>query len=283
MFKRGNLELAPVFLDGKQLGLVSSFISIRLRNESLANADKLSAAGRSYLVHSRLQKYLQAMSLYSNQLAASDQSIDLESRETILRSELSTDVITGADKTVSVKLTFPASSRPEQIITVTKSDIDNVRFDSSDPLDIATRVAARAEDELLTVWKDRQGPALRRGAVRAVSALAALSLLSVLLSSLQRRLQTSDRQLAHLLAVERRAAAPASDMLTAWGGAERHLDHVTSPLRSLTLRHIQHNNVPLADTREEVLKHLHRLWGFDVKLETLDPEGKVKNTEQCAA
>ena len=53
--------------------------------------------------------------------------------------------------------------------------------------------------------------------------------------------------------------------------------------RTLTLRHTQHNNVPLADTREQVLKHLRRLWGFDVKLETLDAEGKVKNTEQCAA
>jgi spore cortex formation protein SpoVR/YcgB (stage V sporulation) len=53
--------------------------------------------------------------------------------------------------------------------------------------------------------------------------------------------------------------------------------------RALTLRHMQHNDVPLADTREQVLKHLHRLWGFAVKLETLDAEGKVKNTEECAA
>ncbi len=53
--------------------------------------------------------------------------------------------------------------------------------------------------------------------------------------------------------------------------------------RSLTLRHIPHNQVPLADTRTEVLKHLHRLWGFGVKLETLDVEGKVINTEECAA
>jgi spore cortex formation protein SpoVR/YcgB (stage V sporulation) len=51
--------------------------------------------------------------------------------------------------------------------------------------------------------------------------------------------------------------------------------------RALTLRHIPHNDVPLADTREQVLKHLHRLWGFDVKLEILDAEGKVKGTEEC--
>ncbi|MGD8347847.1 MAG: SpoVR family protein [Gammaproteobacteria bacterium] len=53
--------------------------------------------------------------------------------------------------------------------------------------------------------------------------------------------------------------------------------------RSLTLRHVPHNSVPLAKTSEEVLKHLHRLWGFGVKLECLDEEGEVINTEECAA
>ena len=37
--------------------------------------------------------------------------------------------------------------------------------------------------------------------------------------------------------------------------------------RSLTLRHQQHDRKPLGDSTEEVLKHLHRLWGFDIHLE----------------
>ena len=53
--------------------------------------------------------------------------------------------------------------------------------------------------------------------------------------------------------------------------------------RSLTLRHVPHNSVPLADTTGEVLRHLHRLWGFGVKLETLDENGEVEKTEECAA
>ncbi|GLP97980.1 SpoVR family protein [Paraferrimonas sedimenticola] len=36
--------------------------------------------------------------------------------------------------------------------------------------------------------------------------------------------------------------------------------------RSLTLEYTPHNRIPLADSKVEVLKHLHRLWGFDVKL-----------------
>ncbi|MBB3167278.1 SpoVR family protein [Simiduia aestuariiviva] len=39
--------------------------------------------------------------------------------------------------------------------------------------------------------------------------------------------------------------------------------------RSLTLRHFQHNRKPMGSATEEVLKHVHRLWGFDVILESV--------------
>ncbi|MCW7538386.1 SpoVR family protein [Aquabacterium sp. A7-Y] len=46
--------------------------------------------------------------------------------------------------------------------------------------------------------------------------------------------------------------------------------------RSLTLRHTQHNNRPLNDDSQEVLKHVARLWGFDVHLESVDGRGHVQ-------
>ena len=42
--------------------------------------------------------------------------------------------------------------------------------------------------------------------------------------------------------------------------------------RSMTLRHQQHQRKPLGDSTEEVLKHLHRLWGFDLHLESRQGE-----------
>ena len=51
--------------------------------------------------------------------------------------------------------------------------------------------------------------------------------------------------------------------------------------RTLTLRHKQHDSIPLADTHEQVLKHLHRLWGFSVKLESVDSGDMVKQSWQC--
>lgn len=43
--------------------------------------------------------------------------------------------------------------------------------------------------------------------------------------------------------------------------------------RSLTLRYVPHNRVPLADSCQEVLKHIHRLWGFEVILEQEEVSG----------
>ncbi|MFO1296754.1 MAG: SpoVR family protein [Rubrivivax sp.] len=45
--------------------------------------------------------------------------------------------------------------------------------------------------------------------------------------------------------------------------------------RSLTLRHFQHNDRPLHETAQEVLKHVARLWGFGVQLESVNAKGDV--------
>jgi stage V sporulation protein R len=51
--------------------------------------------------------------------------------------------------------------------------------------------------------------------------------------------------------------------------------------RSLTLRHYQHDRRPLGETTDEVVKHLRRLWGFRVRLETVDADGKVGRAHEC--
>jgi stage V sporulation protein R len=50
--------------------------------------------------------------------------------------------------------------------------------------------------------------------------------------------------------------------------------------RSLTLRHSVNERRPLADDSEEVLRHIHRLWGFDVHLQSVS-DGKVVTKYQC--
>jgi stage V sporulation protein R len=51
--------------------------------------------------------------------------------------------------------------------------------------------------------------------------------------------------------------------------------------RSLTLRHTRYNRRPLHENFPEVLRHLHRLWGFTVRLEAVDEDGKVELVGEC--
>ena len=45
--------------------------------------------------------------------------------------------------------------------------------------------------------------------------------------------------------------------------------------------YIPHNRAPLDKGRREVLKHVHRLWGFDVLLEQQNEDGSVELLERC--
>jgi stage V sporulation protein R len=52
--------------------------------------------------------------------------------------------------------------------------------------------------------------------------------------------------------------------------------------RSLTLRHARQNDRPLQASAEEVVKHVARLWGFRVRLESVDTLGRVAQSWEVA-
>lgn len=51
--------------------------------------------------------------------------------------------------------------------------------------------------------------------------------------------------------------------------------------RSLTLRYVPSNDIPLANSYHEVLKHLHRLWGFNVTLEQQSADASINVLATC--
>jgi spore cortex formation protein SpoVR/YcgB (stage V sporulation) len=51
--------------------------------------------------------------------------------------------------------------------------------------------------------------------------------------------------------------------------------------RSLTLQYIPHDRIPLDEGYEEVLKHLYRLWGFDIVLEEVKESGRREILGTC--
>jgi spore cortex formation protein SpoVR/YcgB (stage V sporulation) len=50
--------------------------------------------------------------------------------------------------------------------------------------------------------------------------------------------------------------------------------------RAMYLQHIQHNRRPLDRNTDDVMKHLHRLWGFDVHLQSIQ-DGRVTASYHC--
>jgi stage V sporulation protein R len=50
--------------------------------------------------------------------------------------------------------------------------------------------------------------------------------------------------------------------------------------RSLTLRHQQYRRRPLGDSADRVMRHLARLWGFTVRLESVDDDGRVELVQE---
>ncbi|MBE1300217.1 MAG: SpoVR family protein [Alteromonadaceae bacterium] len=51
--------------------------------------------------------------------------------------------------------------------------------------------------------------------------------------------------------------------------------------RSLTLRYVPQNGIPLAKSKKEVMRHLHRLWGFPVVLEAQEEGLSPYVLERC--
>jgi len=51
--------------------------------------------------------------------------------------------------------------------------------------------------------------------------------------------------------------------------------------RSLTLRHYMHDRRPLGESTPEMLRHIARLWGYDVRIESVDETGRVEAVGEC--
>ncbi|MGL9734043.1 MAG: hypothetical protein ACR5LD_06465 [Symbiopectobacterium sp.] len=51
--------------------------------------------------------------------------------------------------------------------------------------------------------------------------------------------------------------------------------------RSLTLSYVPHHRAQLDKSRHDVMKHVYRLWGFDVYLEQKNADGSIEFVERC--
>ncbi len=191
VFSQGNVELSPVFLDGRIIGTVSGFIDFKSSGAPSGDDAAYSASERAHVIHSRLQKILTSMTRYTSRSLS--QPVDQQRDPTVfqLRNLLARNLHTFVQQVGSrydVFLVFPRSDPPELIFTVTPADVAKIREDSSEPVAIARRVASGVRMSLLDAWEQRQPPALWQAARRGGLGLVLLFLASALGAVIQKRL-----------------------------------------------------------------------------------------------
>ncbi len=197
VFTRGNLDIAPIFLDGKIIGGVSSFIEVESDKDS-ERASSYSAATRSHLIHSKLQKILSNMIYYSQEILPNQGILQLAAQEAELRKQLITTV-SEEQGNVFLSITFPQDDTPEIIYSVTEADISRPRFGTSQPLKIAGDAAKIGKTALMQAWKERQISHLKAQGQRALVILLVLLVTSLGLGWIQKQLALGSINLKQLL------------------------------------------------------------------------------------
>lgn len=167
VFMQGNIETAPVFLDGRIIGLVPGYIHIRPEAGQDLSRIQLVAKERSHMIHSRLQKYLTALNKYSNRRLRERGISNIKDQKHELEQLLNIFVEETAEGP-RVMLAFPRNDPPELLYTVTDADVTRVRLDSSEPAAIAQRAAVHAKSALLQAWDELQPPYLLAALRRAL-------------------------------------------------------------------------------------------------------------------
>ena len=197
VFTRGNLDIAPIFLDGNIIGAASSFIELE-SDQGDMRASSFSAATRSHLIHSKLQKVLRNMNLYTKEVLLKQGISQLEAQEKELRKQLVTTV-SEENGNVFVSVTFPQDDVPEIVYSVTEADISRPRLGESQPLEIAANSAKIGESALIQAWKERQTPHLQAQGKHALLVLVTLIVISLSLKWMQKQLAVEETKLKELL------------------------------------------------------------------------------------
>ncbi|MGB5772239.1 MAG: mechanosensitive ion channel family protein [Crocosphaera sp.] len=198
VFYSGNLEIAPVFIDGREVGTVEAFRSLGAGNDS-DQTNKYSASARSQVINRRSQKILDNMMRYTDEVLSSQGISDLATQERELRKQLVTS-IAQKNGTWVVSIKFPQDDVPEIIYSVTQATIQRPRFGGSQPEKIAQRTANIIDEFLIQAWKERQFPYLQSASQQTLLILGVLIIISRSLAWVQKILLAKEQKFNQLLA-----------------------------------------------------------------------------------
>jgi small conductance mechanosensitive channel len=173
-FKEGNLELAPIFLDGKVVEFVSAKIGL-----------EPGAAARAQLIHRKLQGILNQMSRYTKKQQLSQAISDSKQLEKAVTEQLEI-TFSKLNEAFVVLIAFPKNAPPEVVYTITKADAQNAGLPESQIAGVAINYGRKL---LIQAWKERQPDYIVKQAQLALKILCGLGIASFSLLWLQRYLK----------------------------------------------------------------------------------------------
>ncbi len=197
-FYVGNIEVSPIFLDGRRVGTIEAFRALSTGNNS-DQENTYRASERSQLINSKVQKILTNMTRYADEFLSPQGITNPVAQEKALRKQLVTNVAQ-KNETWVVSVTFPQDDVPEIIYSVTQAVIERPRFGGSQPEKIAQRAANTIHESLIQAWKERQQPYLRSASQRALLCLMMLIIITAGLQWGQKSLLAKEQKFNQLLA-----------------------------------------------------------------------------------
>ena len=188
-FQEGNLQLAPVFLDGKVVVFVSSKIGL--------GPNMLDATSRAQLIHRKLQGVLDRMSRYAKNYQTRQGKSDPKQLETVIAEQLKITTATLQGTSV-ILIAFPKNVPPELVFSITEADVQSMGLPEAT---IAIESINYGREVLLQAWKERQPDYLRHQAQLALKILSVMLILSLSLFWCQQFLTARGKKLKKLLSV----------------------------------------------------------------------------------
>jgi small conductance mechanosensitive channel len=227
-FKEGNLELAPVFIDGKVVGFVSSKIGLEPNIPD--------AASRARLIHRKLQGILEYMSRYSRNYQATQGQVKVEKLEKIVAQKLKITASKSQD-TFIILIAFPQEAPPEIVFSVTKADAQRAGLPEDK---FAAATVKYGRELLLQAWKERQSNFLWTQAQLSLKIFLGMMVVSLSLFWGQKYLQAKKIELQSLLSTPTNSAQVPdhnqSEPEMASKPIELALDIITARLEKLSYR-----------------------------------------------
>ena len=227
-YREGNLELAPVFLDGKVVGFVTSTIELKPNIPD--------AASRAQLIYRKLQGILDRMSRYARNYQANQGPSEPEELAKVVAEQLK---ITASKlrETFVILIAFPKDAPPEVVFSITQADAQRAGLSEGT---MANESINYGREMLLQAWKERQPDYLRTQARLALKIFSVIIIISLSLFWWQKSLAAKSQKLKQLLSVPTNSAQVSNNHQSEPGmisnPIELALDIITVRLEKLSYR-----------------------------------------------